>query len=154
MLPSIVSTSQRLDLVAVTATWRWEAFYRESGRPFEDVLEVANRTATLARLISRSLVLPLVGEPIGTASLTSHDLDERPELTPWLAGMYVAPHARWQGYAMRLISTIDEQASAGSIAALWLYTNTAERIYAGAGWETVEIVQHNAKPFALMRRDR
>jgi GNAT superfamily N-acetyltransferase len=153
MLLSIVSTSERPDLVAATARWRWEAFYRESGRPFEDVLQAANRTAALARLVPRTLVLLADGEPIGTASLTAHDLDERPDLTPWLAGMFVAPHARGQGYAARLIAAIEVQAAAGSIATLWLYTNTAERIYARAGWQTVETVQHNGKPFALMRRD-
>jgi N-acetylglutamate synthase-like GNAT family acetyltransferase len=67
--------------------------------------------------------------------------------------MFVAPHARGQGYAARLIAAVEQEASAASISALWLYTNTAERIYARAGWETVETVQHNNKPFALMRRN-
>jgi len=90
---------------------------------------------------------------VGTASLTAHDLDERPDLTPWLAGVFVPPHARGQGHAGRLVAAVEREARAASIATLWLYTNTAERIYARAGWKTVETVQHNGKPFALMRRD-
>jgi GNAT superfamily N-acetyltransferase len=66
--------------------------------------------------------------------------------------MFVAPHARGQGYAARLIAAVEQEAAAASVSILWLYTNTAERIYARAGWQTVEIVQHNGKPFALMRR--
>jgi GNAT superfamily N-acetyltransferase len=92
-------------------------------------------------------------EPVGTASLTAHDLDERPDLTPWLAGMFVVPHARGRGYAAQLITAVEQEACKASISTLWLYTNTAERVYARAEWRTVETVQHNGKPFALMRRD-
>jgi GNAT superfamily N-acetyltransferase len=100
----------------------------------------------------RTLVLLADDEPVGTASLTAHDLDERPDLTPWLAGVFVVPHARRKGHAARLVAAIEQEAGAASIWTLWLYTNTAESIYARAGWQTVETVQHNGKPFALMRR--
>jgi GNAT superfamily N-acetyltransferase len=103
--------------------------------------------------IPRTLVLLVDDEPVGTASLTAHDLDERPDLTPWLAGMFVASHVRGRGYAARLVAAVEEEARRASITTLWLYTNTAERIYARVGWRTVETVLHNGKPFALMRRD-
>lgn len=153
MLTSIVSTSDRPDLVPVTARWRWEAFFRDAGKPFDPVLEAAERTAASAAPVPRTLVLLVDDEPVGTASLTAHDLDERPDLTPWLAGVFVAPHARGRGHAARLIAAVEREARAASISTLWLYTNTAERIYARAGWRTVETVQHGGKPFALMRRD-
>ncbi len=92
------------------------------------------------------------GEPVGTASLAAQDLAERPDLTPWLAGLVVAPHARGNGYATRLVAAIEQQGRAVPVATLWLYTNTAERIYARAGWQTVETVLHDGKPFALMQR--
>jgi GNAT superfamily N-acetyltransferase len=150
---AIVSTADRPDLVHVTALWRWEAFYRRSGVPFAQILEAATRTAASAEMIPRTVVLLVDGKPVGTASLTEHDLQERRDLTPWLAGMFVEPQARGRGYATRLIGAVEQLARAASIPTLWLYTDTAERIYANAGWWTVEIVQHNGKPFALMRRD-
>lgn len=150
---AIVSTSERPDLVAVTARWRWQAFSRDTGRPLADVLAVANRTAAMRCLIPRTLVLLVDGEPVGTASLTAQDLEERPDLTPWLAGVFVVPHARGQGHAGRLVAAVEQAAKSGSIPTLWLYTNTAERIYARAGWRTVETVQHNGAAVALMRRD-
>ncbi len=148
----IVTTSVRPDLVQVTARWRWEAFFRDTD-PFEDILEAARQTAALARPIPRTFVLLVDGEPVGTASLTAHDLDERPELTPWLAGLFVAPHARGRGYAAQLIAAVEQQARATSVPTLWLYTNTAERIYASIGWQAVETIQHKCNRFALMRRD-
>jgi hypothetical protein len=52
-----------------------------------------------------------------------------------------------------LIAAIEHEARVGLVSTLWLSTNTAERVYARAGWQTVETVQHNGKPFALMRRE-
>ncbi len=153
MTSKIVSTSERPDLVPLIARWRWEAFARDEGRGFEQVLESAQRTAAVACRIPQTLVLLVDGEPVGTASLTEQDLEERPDLTPWLASVFVVPHARGRGYAGRLVVAVEAQARAGSIATLWLYTNTAERIYARLGWRTAETVQHDGKPVALMRRD-
>jgi GNAT superfamily N-acetyltransferase len=149
---SIVSTSDRPDLVEVTARWRWEAFFHDT-EPFEDVLRRAERTSAMGLSIPRTLVLLVDDEPVGTASLTAHDLDERPDLTPWLAGMFVVPEARGRGYAAQLIAAVEEEARKALVSTLWLYTNTAERVYARAGWRTIEILRHGGKPFALMRRD-
>jgi N-acetylglutamate synthase-like GNAT family acetyltransferase len=139
--------------VEVTARWRWEEFVRGSGRPFEPMLEAAIRAAALALPMPRTLVLLVDGEAVGTASLAARDLEERPDLTPWLAGVVVAPHARGRGHAARLVAAVEQAARDDGIATLWLYTNTAERIYARVGWRTVATVQHNGKPFALMRRE-
>jgi len=41
-----------------------------------------------------------------------------------------------------------------SVRTLWLHTEHAERIYAKAGWRTVEIVERKGNaPVTLMRRD-
>ena len=80
-------------------------------------------------------------------------LAERPDLTPWLAGVFVVPEARRRGYAARLIAAVEQAGRAGSIPTLWLYTSSAERIYARAGWRTVETFDRRGKPTALMRRD-
>jgi GNAT superfamily N-acetyltransferase len=152
MRTTIASTSDRPDLVEVTARWRWEAFLRDT-RPFELVLSRAWQTSDMNLPIPRTLVLLVDDEPVGTASLTEHDLDERPDLTPWLAGVFVAPHVRGRGYASRLVAAVEGEARRGQISTLWLYTNTAEWVYARMGWRIVETVFHNGKPFTLMRRD-
>ncbi len=150
---SIVSTSDRPDLVPVVAHWLWEAFWQDSGKPFETLLDAVRESSVTTCLMPRTFVMLANDEPVGTASLVAHDLDERPDLTPWLAGVFVEPHARGRGYAGCLISVVEREARSASVATLWLYTNKAERIYARAGWRTVETVRHGGKPFALMRRD-
>ena len=150
---SIVSTSDRPDLVPMIAHWLWEAFWHDSGKPFEQLLAAVRESSVAASLMPRTFILLADGEPVGTASLVAHDLDERPDLTPWLAGVFVKPHARGQGYAGHLVSVVEQTARSASIPTLWLYTNKAERIYARVGWRKVETVQHSGRPFALMRRD-
>jgi hypothetical protein len=122
MPTSIVSASNRPDLVEVTARWRWVTFFRDT-EPFEEVLKRAQRTSVMGLTIPRTLVLLVDDEPVGTVSLTAHDLDEQPRR---------------------------EEARKASIAILWLYTNTAEWVYARVGWRTIETVLHDCGPFALM----
>ena len=152
MPTSVVSAIDRPDLVEVTARWRWEEWSRGK-ESFEDALGRAQRATAMRLKIPQTFVLLVDNEPKGAASITAHDLEERPDLTPWLAGVFVVPDARGRGYAALLIAAVEEEARRAAISTLWLYTNTAERIYARAGWQTVETVLHDSKPFALMRRD-
>lgn len=153
MSMQIVSTAERPDLAAVTARWRWEAFYRDSGEPYDVVLQGARRTAAEAGPVPRTLVLLVDEEPVATASLTAADLDERPDLSPWLAGVFVVPHARGRGYAGHLVAAVEQMAREAGFLTLCLYTSAAERIYARAGWRTTETFERRGKAFALMRRD-
>lgn len=149
---SIVSTSDRPDLVPVIAGWLWDEFWRADGHSLEDTFDAVTASVT-ARPMPRTFILLVDGEPAGTASLAAHDLPERPDLTPWLAGVFVEARSRGRGYAARLVAAVEQEALAASIPTLWLYTHSAERIYARAGWRTVETVEHRGKPFALMKRD-
>jgi GNAT superfamily N-acetyltransferase len=152
MPTSIVSTIDRPDLLEVAVRWRWQEWSRGK-EPFEAALSRAQLASAAGLKIPQTFVLLVDNEPVGTASLTAHDLEERPDLTPWLASVFVVPEARGRGYAAALVAAVEGEARRQSISTLWLYTNTAERIYARVGWRTVETVMHNDKPFALMRRD-
>jgi GNAT superfamily N-acetyltransferase len=148
----VIRTADRPDLVPVVARWLWDAFSRHSGRPLEHVQErVAASTATCGP--PQTFVLLVDDEPVGTASLVAHDLDTRPDLTPWLAGVFVVPEARGRGHARHLIETVEAAGRAAAIRSLWLYTRAAERIYARAGWRTVEYFNHRDRICALMRRE-
>jgi GNAT superfamily N-acetyltransferase len=149
----LCSTREHPELVEVTARWRWEEFSRRDGVPFEGVLADAEATAATQGLMPWTAVLLEDGVPAGTASLVASDLEERPELTPWLAGVVVAPQARGRGLAARLVAAVEQRAAADGVRTLWLYTGSAERIYARLGWSTVEQIVHQGRPCTLMRRD-
>lgn len=92
------------------------------------------------------------GEPAGTAALIRSDLETRPDLTPWLAGLWVQPAFRGRGHATALVRRVEAFALAASVPVLWLYTSTAEPLYAKLGWERAGVEQENGHEVVLMRR--
>jgi GNAT superfamily N-acetyltransferase len=148
----ITTTTERPDMVPIVARWLWEAFRRNSNKPFEQLLIEVERSVG-AHPMPRTFILLVNGEPVGTASLVEHDPDERRDLSPWLAGVFVIPEARGRGHAGLLIAAVEAAARDAAIPTLWLYTLAAERLYARAGWRTVDTLEHGGTSFALMRRD-
>jgi GNAT superfamily N-acetyltransferase len=150
---SIVTIADRPDLVPMVAQWLWHEWWQDDGYTLEQT------RAAVAASISRSgppqtFVLLVDGEPIGTASLVAHDLDERPDLTPWLAGVFVIPEARGRGHVIHLIQAVEAACRSAAIPIVWLYTACAERVYARAGWRSVEAIQRSGRrSVMLMRRD-
>ncbi len=149
---TIVTTADRPDLLAPVANWLWHESWQRLGYSLaETEAELATYRAVLGP--PQTFVLLVDNQPVGTASLTAHDLDERPDLTPWLSDVFVIPEARGRGYVRDLLSAFDNACVASGIGTAWLYTNTAERICAKAGWQAVETVKRAGKqPVALMRR--
>jgi hypothetical protein len=81
-------------------------------------------------------------------------LDERPNLTPWLAGVFVIPAARGRGHVIHLIRVVEVACLSAGVGTVWLHTANAERVYARAGWHAVEAIQRRGRrPVTLMRRD-
>ena len=148
---SVVSTVERPDLVAVTGRWRWEAFFKNEG-PLEDVLRLEEQYASNGELMPTVLVLLDGQQPAGMIALCLDDLEGRPDLNPWLAGVYVEPTYRGKGYALRMVSELEALAKAAGIDRLSLYTRTAEGLYQKAGWAITETVERKGKVYSVMRK--
>ena len=149
----IVRIADRPDLVPTVADWLWHEWWRDAGETLD-----ATRNAIAASVSPsgppQTFVLLVDGDPIGTASLVSRDLDERPNLTPWLDGVFVVPEARGRGHVMHLIRAVEDACRSAGIGTVWLNTADAERVYARAGWHSVEAIQRQGRrPVTLMRRD-
>ncbi len=149
----IVRISDRPDLVPMVAQWLWDEWHLDAGDTFE-----ATRDAVAASVSSsgppQTFVLLVDDRPVGTASLVAHDLDERPDLTPWLAGVFVVPEARGRGHVVHLIQAVEVACRSAGVGTAWLHTADAERVYTRAGWYTVEVIQREGRrPVTLMRRD-
>jgi len=90
-------------------------------------------------------------QPVGTAGLVRSDLDAQPDLTPWLAGVFVQPAFRRRGDATVLARQVETFAAAASVPALWLYTSTAEMFHVRLGKQRVGMEQENGHEVMLMR---
>jgi N-acetylglutamate synthase-like GNAT family acetyltransferase len=147
----IVRTVDRPDLVPIVAEWLWREFWQPGGFTLEQTRKSV--AASLTRLgLPQCFVLLIDGKPIGTASLAASDLEERPDLTPWLASVFIIPEARGRSLVTHLIEAVEAECRAASVPTLWLFTNTAERVYARAGWHSVETVRRQNKPSVILMR--
>jgi GNAT superfamily N-acetyltransferase len=100
----IVSISERPDLAPLVAAWRMGAFGHPGGWTIDDVV-----TMILAPPMGpeETFVLFEESRPVGTASLAHEDLETRPDLTPWLAGVYVEPAFRGRGHGTALVRQVE-----------------------------------------------
>ncbi len=149
----VTTIARRPDLLPVVADWLWREFWQRTGRSLEQIHAIyADCCAEVGA--PQTFVLLADGTPVGTATLAAEDLEERPDLTPWLAGVYVAPGTRGRGYVRHLLAAFDAACRVASIRTAWLYTNTAERTYLRGGWQAVEVIGRPGKLLVtLMRRD-
>lgn len=118
----------------------------------------ADRVAMLHRHAGRdALPIALVAhggdELWGTASLTAADLDERPDLTPWLAGVYVLSAYRGRGLGSVLVRAVEDLARARGFTRLHLVTAGQEAFYSGLGWQTLERRTYLGEAVTVMMRD-
>lgn len=146
----IATLAERPDLLPTIARW-----LRDHHDPRVPLMRFAARIGERVSPLGpeQCFILLAAGSPIGTASLTRDGLDSRPDLTPWLTNVFVAPAFRGNGYARRLVSAVEAAARTATIPTLWLYTRAAERLYAPLGWRLVGVELCEGDPVTLMRRD-
>ncbi len=88
--------------------------------------------------------------PLGSASLVVSDMSILPDLTPWLAGVYVAPEHRRSGVGAELVRRVMAAAAALDVERLYLYTHDRMSFYRGLGWETVAPYVHRGYLMTVM----
>ena len=138
--------------VRVCARWRYDAFLRDEGFSLEDCLE------QLVEFVARpdyeiALLAEVGGHPAGTCLFVRREIDPVHQLTPWLAGLYVAPEFRNRSIGRELVAAIESHARKVGCNRLHLYTSGAETYYARLGWRVSERFPWDGKPFVLMHRD-
>jgi len=114
-----------------------------------------SRRAKLVQHLNRDrLPLALVaherGQPLGTASLRAHDMDTRPELTPWLGAVYVAPEARRRGIGAQLVAAVEAEARRLGFGRMYLFTFDMAGYYARRAWVELERTHYRGEPVVVM----
>lgn len=77
-------------------------------------------------------------ELIGSAALVLEDMQSRPDLSPWLAAVYVKEKYRSHGAASALVAQCEYQAKRSKVDTLYLYTEFASKLYERLGWQILE----------------
>ena len=71
-------------------------------------------------------------------SLKTSDFKARPDLGPWLAGLYVDQLQRRKGVGTKLVHKIEKLATRLGASKLFLVTDDAEGFYSKLGWKVQE----------------
>lgn len=146
----ILPLQQRPQVLDDIAQWHfneWQALYpQDSLQDFRTDL-----ASTMSGDILPSTWLLLVDdEVVATASLLRHDLSSYPQLSPWLANVFVLPQWRGRGLAKRLIRQVMANAWQAGVAKLYLFTEDQTALYQSLGWCLWQEDQHQGKAISVM----
>ena len=72
---------------------------------------------------------------IGTVAIVEDDLKKRPDLTPWIASVYIDKDYRGHGIAKLLVEAAMRKAKALGLKIIYLHTETAHGLYGKMGWK-------------------
>jgi len=152
MALSLTTIADRPDLAEPVARWLWVEWGQGKGRPYDHTRAmIAGRTSRIG--LEQCFVALEDGVPVGTASLAAEDADSRPDLTPWLASVFVVPDRRGRGYGRVLVAAVECAARLGGFSMIWLFTDKAASLCASLGWCPAGSVEDHGRRYLLMRRD-
>lgn len=86
----------------------------------------------------------------GSASLVKNDLTTHPDLTPFLASVYVGEAFRRRGIASALVERVMMEARTLGVAKLYLITPDQQRLYGRLGWVEEQVVPYRGEDVTLM----
>ena len=142
--------ADRPEFVPTLAEWHFREWaYLRPGD------SVANRIRLLReRSGRRELPITFIAssgaELLGSAMLMHYEMNIRPQYTPWLAGVFVAPAQRRRGIGRALTQHVISEAAKRGFRTLYLFTPSAEAFFSHLGWSVVEQTRYRDTDVTIM----
>ena len=123
-------------LIPVLAKWHHRQWQHLNPDSYDEQARREDyRLAIDSTGLPQMLIAHINGHALGSARLIQSDLDTHPELTPWLASLYVPPDFRLHGVATRLIAEIENMAKQFGFKKIYLFTEDKSGMYTKLGWQ-------------------
>jgi N-acetylglutamate synthase-like GNAT family acetyltransferase len=137
----VLPLGERPDTIPIVAAWLYEqwGYFHDHDSVDRRIQELNERLQTdelPVAFVALSSTAP-DARPIGTASLTPDDLETRPDLTPWLASVFVRAENRRTGVGAALVLAVVAHARKLDVKTLYLFTEDRADFYERLGWSTV-----------------
>ncbi|MEP6947793.1 MAG: hypothetical protein ABI863_00900 [Ginsengibacter sp.] len=103
-------------------------------------------------------LMTLDGSPVSTGGLYNHVglLDKEPGFNiykNWLAIVYTIPEQKQKGYGALIGKYIQEHSKKLGLEKMYLFTDTAERLYNKPGWAELERLQPGDRNVVVMEKN-
>ncbi|MEZ5553799.1 MAG: GNAT family N-acetyltransferase [Pseudomonadales bacterium] len=122
--------------IATVAQWHWDEWGHADPQGSLAAWTNALEIKTEIDIIPTTFVaLGDDDEPIGSVSLVESDMSAHPELTPWVAGLFVIPARRGCGIGVALMEHAVAAAAQMGVPELYLHTSAATELYMRLGWK-------------------
>jgi len=86
----------------------------------------------------------------GSAAIVENDMDNRHDLSPWLASVFIIPEYRNQGIGSALVRHVMQQAQQSNIEKLYLYSPDREAFYHKHGWRRIDTENYHGYEVSIM----
>jgi len=136
--------------VPTVSKWITDEWGRESPGMTQESIEEKFRSYLNRNVIPLTLLAMVENQPVGTASLVFHDMQDRQELSPWLAAVYVLPEYRGKGIGSKLVKVIELLSASLDVEQLYLFTPDRESFYARMNWTVLERTSFREKDVVIM----
>jgi N-acetylglutamate synthase-like GNAT family acetyltransferase len=135
---TISDLRQRPEFFDSVADRIWQAWWKADGHPLDYISGRLRENLSVAP-IPFALVAHDGEAFLGTSSVISSDLAERPQLTPWVAAVWVEPQARGRGIGAALVDRAAQDCFALGVCRTYLCARPQRSsFYEGLGWIAVE----------------
>ena len=140
------------DTIPTLARWHFEEWsYLHPERTLSDfersIVEKSNREH-----IPISLIAMEQDKVIGSIELKTNDLKGRPDISPWLAGLYVDKPHRRKGVGTKLVHELEDLAARLGVSTLFLVTDNAEKFYSRLRWNVHERIAWEDLSITVMEK--
>jgi len=124
--------------------------------PFEKTID--NLKIITTEQLQFQIIMTVNGIPVSTGGIYHHvgllDKEERFKIHGyWLALIYTIPEKRRLGYGASICKYIERHSKDMGIGTIYLYTDTAVRLYNSLGWTTIENLSLGERNITVMKKN-
>lgn len=148
----IINLRDAPENILMLATWHQQEWSYLN--PGEDIkLRIARMQAYLKQSFIPSTFIAKEKILLGSAAVVEQDMETQPQLTPWLASVYVRPESRRKGIGKRLVTHVMDQVIKHDVHRLYLYTPDRQDFYLGLGWKPLRDERYQGHDVTIMYID-
>ena len=141
------------NVIPTIARWSYEEWsYLHPERSLSDVEKILLERSNKDK-IPLILIACEKGNVIGMVALKRSDLESRPNLSPWLAGLYVEKGHRNKGVGTSLVRAIEQKAAQLKEKKLYLFTSDTVKFYLMLNWTVRERTECQGRFVTVMEKE-